>query len=590
VSSGQRAVSFAVVLSLLLVAVPFAVVDASEVATTITMNTLPATAHFGDAIAWQITVDPAPPSGEAFFEWSSDDGTSWHVDSAGFFGVAGSEPGKISRDTMFQPAFGEGDVLFRSRYGGTEGFAASVTETQSVTLSRRPTTVDSLTINAGAGQVIPGGTINLVADPSAGDGDVAFDRWTGSAWTELGQASISSGDGLARIGPVPSFGEGAFTLRARFLGNIWDAPSQRVQAVTISKGTPLVDLTGPGDAEAGLPITLHVDVTSDTFPGPTGSVTIRDQATNHVVGSGAIGSNIQIAGRAVGHATFVAQYGGDSNYKSATDQLTVNVISTGVLATDVGLSATSIYPYKDGYRDSVSIKGSRQEPISVAIRIYSPTNHLVRSTSLATGSGAYAWAWNGRTSSGAALASGKYKVVQTLKDGSGGTRAVTSYVTLSSKRLSYRTISVTKNATSMTAKGTVGSASITGSSSGMIRMSVGTSGSSWAGVGYQFTLPSATVYRYLTLQVYSKMPLWAAPNHFGLQNFHTCAYSSTWHEECFDHWGSVGNDTNTLTWKSAGGSPSVNRYGRTVRGMVGIYAGTAYIYKVRIKLTYGVLV
>jgi len=41
----------------------------------------------------------------------------------------------------------------------------------------------------------------------------------------------------------------------------------------------------------------------------------------------------------------------------------------GVSASGVGVSASTFYPVKDGYRDAVSIRGTLLEPATVAIKI-----------------------------------------------------------------------------------------------------------------------------------------------------------------------------------------------------------------------------
>ncbi len=44
-----------------------------------------------------------------------------------------------------------------------------------------------------------------------------------------------------------------------------------------------------------------------------------------------------------------------------------------------------------------------------------------------------------------------------------------------------------------------------------------------------------------------------------------------------------------LTWYSTSGSVTSNRSGHYVRGRVLVQAGTAYVYKVQVKVTYGLL-
>jgi hypothetical protein len=115
--------------------------------------------------------------------------------------------------------------------------------------------------------------------------------------------------------------------------------------------------------------------------------------------------------------------------------------------------------------------------------------------------------------------------------------------------------------------------------------------SGWVGVGYQFTLPSAPVYKSIAFQVYANGAAWAGGSTFGLQNFTWCPYiaSSTWNVSCFDHWDGLGSSPVATQWYSTGGSATHNRSGRYVRGIVSVPVGTMTIYKARVKLVYGVL-
>jgi hypothetical protein len=186
--------------------------------------------------------------------------------------------------------------------------------------------------------------------------------------------------------------------------------------------------------------------------------------------------------------------------------LTKIVVANTVSASTVGLSSTSIYPYRDGWRDSVSVRGTRVEPLAVAITVYSPRGARVRTASYRRAAGAYAWAWNGRTSSGRTLPAGRYKVVQVLADAYGARKSYTSYVTMSAKRMYWHSATITVSAGPRNYQfGSSGVASEispwTYRSSAPLGMANAFSASAWRAVGYQFSLPSASTYRYLSFQV-----------------------------------------------------------------------------------------
>jgi flagellar hook capping protein FlgD len=259
-----------------------------------------------------------------------------------------------------------------------------------------------------------------------------------------------------------------------------------------------------------------------------------------------------------------------------------------VQATGVTIDLGTFYPVRDGYRDYVHAKGSRLEPASVRVLVYNPSNRVVRTFSLARASGGYSITWNGRSTSGALQPAGRYKVVQQLTDAAGMKLTVSKFVVVSLKKLVFSTKYITKNGSSVTAAGHVGSGSVgVSTTTGIARLRVTSGG--WAGAGYQFSLPSATVYRSLAFQAYVKGSGGVPPNELGMQNFKTCSISSGWHESCFDHWGYGGAHPFYPIWRSTSGSPTNNRSGRDVRGLFSVNYGTVYVYKVRVKVVFGVL-
>jgi hypothetical protein len=353
------------------------------------------------------------------------------------------------------------------------------------------------------------------------------------------------------------------------------------------------------DASANPVQTNHEVTLSGTRSGGvgadiTGTIEWRNADTGAVLGTSSAAGDwtLTFASLPVSTHRFVLAYSGNSVYAPVTSSVyTLTVVADAIDATGVGVQYTTFYPVKDGYRDTVAVKGTRAEPISVAIRIYSSNGTRVRSASIAKGTGAYSYAWNGRTSTGTILASGTYKVVQTLTDERGTKKAFTSYVTLSKKKLVTYTKYVTKAGSAVSAKGKGGTGSVTLSTSGgYAKLSAGTGGG-WALAGWEFTLPSATVYTSVSFQVYAKAPLSVPPTEIGMQNFTTCARTSgDWYDTCFGRWASVGNSTKSLAWfRTSGTSSSAYRSGRYVRGLIAVGHGTVYVYKARAKVVYQVL-
>lgn len=109
------------------------------------------------------------------------------------------------------------------------------------------------------------------------------------------------------------------------------------------------------------------------------------------------------------------------------------------------VTPTTFYPVGDGYLDTTSIRGTLREKASVTARIYSKaTGKLVRTLSAGSVSSAYSLTWNGKSASGLMQPAGVYKVVQTISDVTGNTVVREFPVTLSLKRMYYRSVTVTK--------------------------------------------------------------------------------------------------------------------------------------------------
>jgi hypothetical protein len=260
----------------------------------------------------------------------------------------------------------------------------------------------------------------------------------------------------------------------------------------------------------------------------------------------------------VGTHGFLVTYDGNADYAASSKTLTISVAMDLVEATGVGLDATTFYPVVDGYRDVVRAKGTRQEPLSVSVAIYNGAGTRVRLLAASRATGAYGVAWNGRNTAGTLQPSGRYKVVQTLTDAAGTKKAFTSYVTLSRKKI--YTYTTYLNKTTPTKKST-----------------------SWA--GWQFTLPSATLYKSMTFQAYARS-VNVPGAELGGWDFRRCAWTAPWSPDCVGSWGSIGFST---AWYSRGLSTTYGRHGAYVRAFVATTYGSGVVYKVRLKVTYGVL-
>jgi Bacterial Ig-like domain (group 3)/FlgD Ig-like domain len=296
---------------------------------------------------------------------------------------------------------------------------------------------------------------------------------------------------------------------------------------------------------------------------------------------------------APGTYTYTATYSGNATTAPGVSApYTFEVVADTVEASGVGRNYSTFYPAKDSYKDTLTILGTRLESIAVSIKLYNASNHLVRSASVAAAMGGYAYKWNGRTASGSLLASGKYRIVQKLTDDSGTSSTFTSYVTLSHKKLVYKSIYLTKNGIKAHAAGTYGGATaLTRAGATWVRLHADGSGSQEASIGYAFTLPKATVYKSLSFQASTTSKKGTPTNRLGMQDFSDCPYSATatWEVTCFAKWAGIGSTSGSRHWSKTTSTSAIYRSGLHVRGLIDVYHGTVYVYKVRLKVTYGVL-
>ena len=484
----------------------------------------------------------------------------------------------------------------RARFHGVNEFLASTSDPQDQTISRRVTHVDPPYLYSpnGYDAFVPDSWLGVSASVWGGGGTLVFEELDGSDWVEFGRTPVPYNPGGGSGGTVQrsGFPLGSHTIRARLLEDDYSEPSTSDPLTFESTKAPSnPTVSAPDPVEANHEFDVYASLAPPTTGvTPNGTLTLTEVETGQVVGI-ASGDwpqfSVHFGPRPLGTYHFVAEFSGDGNFEAQTGApFAVHVVSDVVEATDVGVTYSTFYPVTDGYRDREKITGRRQEPASVSIRIYSPTHRLVRSTSVAKGTGLYGYQWNGRIGS-TILASGRYKIVQTLTDAAGTKKVVTSYANLSHKRLVTKTAYVSKSGNLVSAKGTEPTAKVTLSSTGHYAKLTSTTGS--AAVGYQFTIPSATKYKSIWFQIYTKAYFAAPGNEMGLQNFATCPYSADWNTGCFDRWHTFGFTNGGPGWAATSGSLTNNRYGRIVRGTVVVTYGTVYVYKARIKVVYQVL-
>lgn len=319
-----------------------------------------------------------------------------------------------------------------------------------------------------------------------------------------------NGDGSTELNlPV-----GTYTVVASF-GGLGDfAPSQS-EPVEFEVGTVTTTTlaTSLNPALSTQPITFSAAV-ADGLGGPPdgGTLTLTDETDGSTLSSIAVGpgsTNLAVTTTlAVGDHHLKATYSGHGSFGPSSAELVQAVtVDQAVDAIGVGISYSKFYPVKDGYRDLLGVWGTRNEPISVSVDIYSvATGKLVRHAAITSGTGFYVWTWNGRTAGGRLVKAGRYRVVQTLTDRGSNQVISTAFATLSMKKLFWRTVTTTLRGSAYslyldTGNGYVSSAR--SSYAGGVKIASGTAA---AGVQYRFRILKGTVYRSISFKVLGRSP------------------------------------------------------------------------------------
>jgi hypothetical protein len=353
-------------------------------------------------------------------------------------------------------------------------------------------------------------TLTATVQPNPGGGTVAWTDAANNGWT-IGITPVDPVTGVATL--AVELDPGFHGLVASFEGSPGFAPSSSAPLLVgvLGEGEPtsIALAASVATTELGLPVELTATVSP--IPEGFGLVAFFDGITvlgTQVVDPDSGTATITASRLAVGPHRLVAAYlGDDTNAGSQSASLEVTITpDTSIHASGLGVSRSTFYPVKDGYVDTVEIRGTVAQPATVRAAVYSEaTGKLVRSLGLGQKVGAYRATWNGTNRAGTLQPAGRYRVVQVLRDAWGNSLTHTSHVALSHKRLHWTTASQTRTAASADDRFTYASALILRSRfPGGLQLDAGTgdyTDVSEAWVDYEFRLPAATVYKSLTCGV-----------------------------------------------------------------------------------------
>jgi hypothetical protein len=292
-------------------------------------------------------------------------------------------------------------------------------------------------------------------------------------------------------------------------------PTPRVEITRTITGVWPVSVTltsaWPTTITQGTMMDLEARFSAPAIPAH-GVFRIRNAATGAIIASKPANDyQLEIRTRLlsfpVGDTPIVAEFVGDEVFEQATVTRTQTVTPDTLVETDdVYVSPAAFYPYADGYRDRLVMKGSTLESASVSVRIYDSRDRLVRTLSLGSKNGPYTASWNGRRADGSAVPSGRYLVRQRFVDTRGNVLNKDTMITLSWRRVRWVVASITRNGEAYSSYARGGSGSISKSASSYssgVRLTGGRK-EGYAVVRWRFALRSGLAYRGLSVSVLGK--------------------------------------------------------------------------------------
>ncbi len=357
-----------------------------------------------------------------------------------------------------------------------------------------PTSLDIITSSMEPQPVGRTATLTVGVEPwetgNSGAGTVTFLRVDGADETELGTAPVVLSPYVMHLADASldlpaDLPAGTYTIIARYSGDatyaasesspivqhVGPRPTQTTLTLGTSFETPATTVQRGTDLNVSWTVQDIGQYMANELP-PDGNVSVKLDGVEIATGSWSSGITIGTGALTLGTHMVKVDHGASTDFQASSASASIEVLANGVDASGFAIDHTTFYPVKDGYRDSVTLSGQRNEPIAVSLRVYDANGHLVRTLSVATGAGPYSVSWTGRSAAGTLQPAGTYKLVQRLTDGGGASLTVTKTVTLSHKKLITKTSYLTKDGDALGKRLTIGSGRITTSSSGYVKLSV----------------------------------------------------------------------------------------------------------------------
>lgn len=292
-----------------------------------------------------------------------------------------------------------------------------------------PTTVTLTVVAADDTVVATLPAVELTADALSVDVPVALSALEGVAAGDYElDAATSDATPLTAAQPLV-VGSGAATAVSVTLGKTLLFPWSGSGLNSTSARVAAVD-------ETGLNVPFHGAITTTI-----GSKKITNSITTSAAASAAI--TLSVKNLPTGTAHVVARVAGATGAAVSSSTRSVTLRAVSIASTAISASATSVYPHKDGYRDSVALTVSATSTTAKAIPVtgsvtISRAGRTVTSWKL-TSSTTKRITWNGLNHG--AVVAGTYTVKVAIKGPQGSTHTASKNITVSAKRVVSKTSS-----------------------------------------------------------------------------------------------------------------------------------------------------
>ena len=476
-----------------------------------------------------------------------------------------------------------GDHRVSAAYSGDGTYNPASDGPRNVTVARAPLTVTADGASRAYGSPNPtftttiSGFVNGETAVTAGVTGSAACATTATLTSPAGTYPITCATGsLAAINYGFTFVAGALVV------------VRGASSVTLSPATTIFETGTP----AVLTATVEPAVAEAT---PSGSLvfTIDGVAEPAVTLDPSGRGSVTVIWTTPGLKSVEVSYAGDGSFAApGTASAAPSVVANTARATGVGVSAATFYPIADAWRDTVTARGIRSERLALTIEVKNANGTVVRRYSAGSAAGAYAWAWNGRTSKGVLVPAGRYTIVQTLIDsyGSRPRQTVISTVAVSLRKIQWTTKSITSGPGPRCFQFSSGDGVGSNSCASTAPLRLAGDAGHWPGVGYQFLLPPASGYRSIRIEL-----LGTSTGRRPAVGFHDWTLGSAWGQLYRPGWRRTAISPNATRWSGVTvADPGSFISGRSVRAYVdgGGRLASAFafeIVRVRLVVSVGIL-